>query len=413
MDGGLEYLWGATYFEHNGVRSFRDFWAHDHDEEKQAFSDFVGWVYDRWRSDPTMHIYHYAAYEVSALRRLMGRYGIREHEVDTLLRNEVFVDLYKVVRHGLLIGRPNYSIKNVEHLYRDKRDTEVANGGESVVVYEAWRSNPDGLTWETSEVLKAIRDYNIDDCDSTQELAEWLREQQAANGICYVDRSSHKEISEAEEVTDTTILRDRLLQLAEIETDDAKQSVIRNLAWLLEFHRRENKPTWWRLFDRLGLTEADLHDDMDCLVGLQRTNRDPFLPTPKSRNKVYEYSFDPNQPFKGQAKSYYVLGEDNVKLKAVSHDPAAGLISLQSRAEPASTLSLIPDDFVSPAPIPAAISDVAQSIVDGEFSNSAIVDFLLRRTPRFVVDTRSPIIPSHAIWRSIYQRSGVGHRQSE
>ena len=33
-----------------------------------------------------------------------------------------FVDLYKVVKGALLVGEPRYSIKNVEHLYRGKRE---------------------------------------------------------------------------------------------------------------------------------------------------------------------------------------------------------------------------------------------------------------------------------------------------
>ena len=40
-----------------------------------------------------MHVYHYAAYEITALKRLMGRYGTREDEIDDLLRRDVFVDL--------------------------------------------------------------------------------------------------------------------------------------------------------------------------------------------------------------------------------------------------------------------------------------------------------------------------------
>ena len=83
-----------------------------------------------------MHIYHYGSYEITALRRLMGSNGIKEYEVDMLLRNEVFVDLYNIIRNGVLIGEPNYSIKNVEHIYRDKRETEVASIGESAVAYE-------------------------------------------------------------------------------------------------------------------------------------------------------------------------------------------------------------------------------------------------------------------------------------
>lgn len=34
----------------------------------------------------------------------MGRFGTREMEVDNLLRDEVFVDLYRVVQQGLRVG---------------------------------------------------------------------------------------------------------------------------------------------------------------------------------------------------------------------------------------------------------------------------------------------------------------------
>jgi predicted RecB family nuclease len=54
-----------------------------------------------WHHAP---IYHYAAYEVSAMRKLMGRFGTREMEVDNLLRNEVFVDVYRVVQQSLRVG---------------------------------------------------------------------------------------------------------------------------------------------------------------------------------------------------------------------------------------------------------------------------------------------------------------------
>lgn len=90
------------------------FWAN---EEKAAFEAFVTWAHDRWKQDAHMHIYHYAAYEKTALRRLMGKYGTRESEVDDWLRNEVFVDLFTLIRQAIKIGEPKYSIKNIEHLY--------------------------------------------------------------------------------------------------------------------------------------------------------------------------------------------------------------------------------------------------------------------------------------------------------
>jgi predicted RecB family nuclease len=64
-----------------------------------------------------MQGYHYAAYETTALKRLMCRYASPESEIDELLRNHVFVDLYTVVCQALLIGEPSYSLKNVEHLF--------------------------------------------------------------------------------------------------------------------------------------------------------------------------------------------------------------------------------------------------------------------------------------------------------
>lgn len=157
-EGGLEYLWGVTYFAEDGSRAFKDFWAHNPEEEKACFAAFIDWVYQRWMLYPDMHIYHYASYEITACRRLMGRYGVCEYEVDQLLRNEVFVDLYKIVKNALLVGEPRYSIKNIEHLYRPKRETEVASGGDSVAVYEYWRENPDGFDWKSS---KSLRQYGI------------------------------------------------------------------------------------------------------------------------------------------------------------------------------------------------------------------------------------------------------------
>ena len=392
IEGGLEYLWGSTFFNELGNREFKDFWAHDEKQEKQAFSDFVDWSFDRWLKDSSMHIYHYASYEITALRRLMGRYGVREHKVDTLLRNEVFVDLYNVLRNGVLIGEPSYSIKNVERVYRENRKTEVSSGGESIVFYEEWRSKPDGFTWQSSEVLNAIRNYNIDDCNSTQELAEWLRKQQVSNKIKYLKSSSNDTEINDEEENEFTKLRESLLNMSSIESDNNKKNVIKNLAWILEFHKRENKPTWWRLYDRLGLTEIDLHDDMDCLVGLKRTKTTKFLPSPRSRNYVYEYSFDQNQPFKGQSKTYYILEEQNLKVTAFETNFEKGIIKLQSKISPPARISLVPDEFVRPDPIPNAIKDVVEKLIARDFSSSALVDFLYRNPPKFKSGSKNPIL---------------------
>ncbi len=394
--GGLEYLWGCTYFDDDGERIFRDFWAHNRDQEKVAFEAFIQWVYNRWLDEPSMHIYHYANYEIAACRKLMGRFGVCEYEVDQLLRNEVFVDLYKVVKGGIRLGEPRYSIKNVEHLYRGKRDTEVGTGGDSVVVYDHWRTlheaGEEADSWQASDILRSIRDYNIDDCDSTQELAAWLREQKEANGIIYRGKVEVTEPEISEEATQRTALRDRLLEKAANESDSNPEwaQLTENMAWFLEFHRRESKPLFWRMFDRMGLSHEELLDDLDCLACCQRTKREAFKATSRSRQFSYEYRFEP-QEYKNVHDAFYLIGSesdqgDRVKVKFIKDesDLDNGLAVIQAKEAPPELLSLIPDEYVPAGVIEKAIECSVQEYENGELvdDKGAIVDFLKRSRPR-------------------------------
>ena len=396
-DGGLEYLWGNAYVDYNGNISFKDFWAHTPVEEKQAFIDFVNWVHGRWKENKRMHIYHYASYEITALRKLMGIHGVLEDKVDELLRNHVFVDLYNIVRSGVMIGVPRYSLKHVEHVYRGKRNTDVTSGGDSIAMYELWRSESDGETWETSKILKSLRDYNIDDCNSTMELATWLRNEQAKNGIAYIDlRVEDDGKVDLVDEYDTLKLEEKLLVKAEKAKDPMERNFYETLAWSQDFHRRENKPTWWKMFDRMSWPEDEFYEDIHCLSGLVRTDKAPFLPSPKSRNKVREYQFDLNQPFNGNAKYYHVLNGDNLRVKCYSFDPERGRISLQSKEELSEPFNIIPDEYVNPSPIPTAIRMVSQMLLETETHKSAIMDYLKRSRPRIKDNLDGNIIKDEA-----------------
>ena len=81
---------------------------------------------DRLERYPEMHVYHYASYEPTALKRLMGRHGTREDEVDRLLRGGVLVDLFRAVRQGLRASVESYSIKKIEPLYDFTRQEGTA-----------------------------------------------------------------------------------------------------------------------------------------------------------------------------------------------------------------------------------------------------------------------------------------------
>ncbi|ASJ70916.1 TM0106 family RecB-like putative nuclease [Granulosicoccus antarcticus] len=396
--GGLEYLWGCTYFDEQSERTFRDWWAHDSTAERQAFEGFIDWIYERWQRAPTMHVYHYANYEIAACQRLMGRYGTREHELDELLRADVFVDLYVVVQQSLQIGEPRYSIKNVERLYRGGRDTDVGSGGDSVVVYEHWRerhqAGVEGDTWQNSETLNSIRNYNIDDCNSTQELVDWLRERQQEHGITIqLETGDSQEVIPDQVVSARLEMRDRLLLNADTQRkaeDYMTAAVSENMAGLLEFHRREAKPAWWRYFDRHSSTPEQLMHDPACLAKCLRTGREPFKPTERARNLAYEYDFGTMQDFKGLPAAVELLDErgDNDKplratvLHALS-DFAQGRLVLQSAKELPTTVTLIPNEFINPAPIPDAIDAVVEQWLERSDETGSIDDFLFRRAPRF------------------------------
>ncbi|TGS35729.1 nuclease, partial [bacterium M00.F.Ca.ET.180.01.1.1] len=107
-DGGLEYLFGYAFKDAEGVLTYVADWCLTPADEKAAFERFVDFVIERRAHHPGMHIYHYAAYEVGALKRLMGRYATREEEIDTLLRGQVLVDLYAVVRHAIRASVESY-----------------------------------------------------------------------------------------------------------------------------------------------------------------------------------------------------------------------------------------------------------------------------------------------------------------
>ncbi|MFT4305308.1 MAG: TM0106 family RecB-like putative nuclease, partial [Microbacterium sp.] len=119
----LDYLFGWV----DAAGRYSTLWAHDFDAERQALERFVDMVTLRRAAHPGLHVYHYAPYEPSHLLAMAARHGTREAEVDRLLREGVFVDLYPIVRRALRVGSRSYSIKKLEPLYLggDGRPSDV------------------------------------------------------------------------------------------------------------------------------------------------------------------------------------------------------------------------------------------------------------------------------------------------
>ncbi len=105
-EGGREYLWGLVAAD----GTYRERWAFTEREERAAFEWVMDAIAAAHAAHPDMHVYHYAPYEPSAFKRMMGRHATRERELDVMLRSGRFVDLYGVVRQGLRAGFEMYSI---------------------------------------------------------------------------------------------------------------------------------------------------------------------------------------------------------------------------------------------------------------------------------------------------------------
>src|SRR3546814_14399490 len=97
FEGGLEYLFGVVTAEEEDER-FHAFWAHSREEEKAAFQAAIDFMVERLAQHPGARIYHYAAFEETALKRLAMLPGHRDVEVAYLLRHHKLGDLYRVVR---------------------------------------------------------------------------------------------------------------------------------------------------------------------------------------------------------------------------------------------------------------------------------------------------------------------------
>ena len=182
---GIEYLFGVIEpcnKDESGQPAFHKFWSIEDGTvtttgERRAFEAFIDLVMDRLAADSGLHIYHYAPYEPTAVKRLAGRHGTREEEVDRLLRGEVFVDLHRAVRQGIRASVESYSIKRLEPLYEFGREVDLRDAGNSIVEFETWLELGQGD--EREEVLARIEEYNRDDCLSTLHLRNWMEGQRS------------------------------------------------------------------------------------------------------------------------------------------------------------------------------------------------------------------------------------------
>jgi predicted RecB family nuclease len=379
-EGGLDYLFGVYSFE-NGIPRYRPFWAHNSQEEQHAFRDLIAFVTQRLVKYPQAHIYHYASYEETALKRLMSLYGTCEAEVDQLLRTGKLVDLYKVVKESIRTSEPGYSIKNLEVFYAGKRQGELADGGTSIVYYEKWKQTGD------SNFLEEIRSYNEVDCRSLYQLREWLLTFRPGD-ISWYGEHAQKQIESEKSVKvrehEERLEKYRSKLLSEFSSERILKEQEFNLCeivfQLLDFHRRAAKPEWWNMFSRKEMDGEELLDDPECIACLEMTGH----PRPVKRSFLYTYRF-PDQEFKFKAGDSCLRADTLDRAGTIEElDEKDRLLCLKlgNKSSLPERLSIIPTGPISTNPLKEALFRFTDSLIAGNGRYRAILDLLRRERPR-------------------------------
>ena len=421
---GLEYLFGVSEVPPEGTAAdefgpFHAYWAHDRGQEKQALEDFVAYVEERRQTYPDLHVYHYAAYEKSALTRLAIRHATCEEVIDDWLREGLLVDLYTVVRRAIRVSQPSYSIKKLEPLYMGDalREGDVTDAATSIVEYHAYcQARDDGDEDQAKNLLVSIRDYNNYDCESTLRLRDWLLERAAEHGIApegFLDKDA---VDESTRPSDTAELEAALRAGVpdHDRTDDDQARAM--LAAAVGYNRREDKPFWWAHFDRLSRAVPDWGDERDVFVAeyLDLVG-DWASPTSRSRphrqvrmvgrwgagtspgvgdpvSSVYDEPTEdahdvPAKCLLGTKKGSATVSEIGVDDEG--RDVVVLDESLPKAAEPFAALpvALVPAGTISMGRIDGAIRELADRVVSTGLFDQAALDVLRRRPPQIARDT--------------------------
>jgi uncharacterized protein len=411
LDDGVDYLFGVLepgLLDADGRPTFHAFWARDDEgtvtleAERRAFDRVMALFMDRLERDPKIHIYHYAPYETTALGRLMGRHGVREAEVDRLMRDKVTVDLYRVVRQGVRASVESYSIKRLEPLYGFERTVDLRDAGSSIAAFEAWLQMGGEAGYDDA-ALQRIERYNRDDVVSTRLLRDWLEERRAELAA-RLGEELPRVVLEAVPIPDKVSAHQQAIEpvvarlvegVPAAESERTREQHARwLLAQLLSWHRREEKSFWWRYYHLMGeLTDDERIAEREPIGGLEYVAdvRD------EKQSRVYRYRFPPQEHAIDVGGDVHDPATGKSAGKVVAIDDAHDTIDLKrgiANDAPHPT-SLVPCDFIPTDTMQQSLLRIATWVVehgvDAEGPYRAARDILSRALPRTVGGTPGPV----------------------
>ena len=389
-EGGLEYLFGYIVVDEAGHHHYTGEWSLSRQDEKRIFEQFVDWVIDRWQQYPDLHIYHFAPYEPSALKRLMGRYATREEEIDRMLRAGLFVDLYGVVRRGIRASVESYSIKQLEQFYGFERSVDLPEANRALANVQTCLelAEPEGISDEHKAIVQG---YNRDDCISAHGLRTWLEgiRSQLVEAGAQIDRPAAGDGDPSEAISEWQEKINELAQRltadvpADIEERSEEQHARLVLSNILDWHRRENKALWWEYFRLADLSAEELLDERSGIAGLAFV--DSVGGTAKA--PVHRYSFPAQETdLRGGEELKSRGGAALGKLEVISFDDRT--VDIKKRRDTADEHpdAVFAHQVINTNVLSDAVVRIGESVADhgiaGEGEYQAACDLLLRVPPR-------------------------------
>ena len=395
-DGGREYLFGVV----DAAGTYMSLWAPNPEQEKRAFEQVVDRIVATHAAHPDMHVYHFAPYEPTAFKRLSGRYATREVELDRILRAELFVDLYSVVRHSLKASVESYSIKELEPFFGLNREQDLRQATASRRALEwAIERHEDLATAELVLHMAAVERYNREDCVSAGGLRDWLEQLRAAaereHGV-ELPRPEPKAGDANEQIAataeETQRLMAQLLEGVPVDPDarTGEQQARWLLAHLLEWHRREDKAAWWEYFRLKDLPTDDYEDERSALAGLAFV--DTVGGTPRS--PVNRYAFPPQDHDVRRNDEVCMPPEGDSLGTIEALDLGAHTVDIKHTGKSA---ALRPTHafvrrIVRPEPKPTVLLEIGRFVaehgIDAPGAHRAARDLILKHAPRLVHGAR-------------------------
>ena len=130
----------------------------------------------------------------------------------------------------------------------------------------------------TDDVKAAVQGYNQDDCRSTEALRDWLEQLRAGVGAALSrpivrEGEANEKVGELEERQRG--MREQILKAIPAAASDADHTQHAHwlLAYLIDWHRREDKSAYWERYRLAELSDDELLEETQAIAGLELVER--------------------------------------------------------------------------------------------------------------------------------------------